>query len=153
MRFGTMLFDVIGSLFRKPATQKYPFERTEVPERLRGKLNWDPTKCTGCSLCVKDCPAQAIEIITIDRATKKFIARYHADRCTYCAQCVHNCRFKCVDMSNEYWELAALNKEPFTVYYGDEANLQLYMQQLNVKESDLPAETAEQPVTAAASGE
>jgi hypothetical protein len=27
-------------------------------------------------------------------------------------------------MSSDQWELAALNKEKFTVYYGDEANIQ-----------------------------
>ena len=30
MRLGTMLKDVIGALFQKPITQKYPFERTPV---------------------------------------------------------------------------------------------------------------------------
>lgn len=124
MRIGTMLWDVIGSFFRRPATQKYPFERRSAPARLRGKLSWNPEKCTGCSLCSKDCPSNAIEMITLDRVKKQFVLRYHIDRCTFCAQCVQNCRFKCMSMSNDQWELAALQKEPFTVYYGDETNIQ-----------------------------
>ena len=56
-----MLLDITKSLFRQPVTEKYPFERHPTPERLRGRLEWDATKCTGCGLCAKDCPADAIQ--------------------------------------------------------------------------------------------
>src|SRR5512142_1267816 len=115
---GLMVTDVVRSFFLKPVTQKYPFERKDAPERFRGKLVWDLSKCTGCQLCIKDCPADALELIVIDRATKRFVMRFHADRCTYCAQCVVNCRFKCLELSHDEWELAALNKDPFIVHYG-----------------------------------
>jgi formate hydrogenlyase subunit 6/NADH:ubiquinone oxidoreductase subunit I len=127
MKISSMLWDMVESLFRSPVTQKYPFERLDAPERLRGKLVWNPEKCTGCGLCNKDCPSDAIELITIDKATKRFVVRYHMDRCTYCAQCVQNCRFKCMGMSNEQWELASLNKEPFTIYYGTEDNIKDFL--------------------------
>lgn len=123
MKIGTMLGDVWQSLWQKPVTQKYPFERIEAPERLRGKLVWDPEKCTGCNLCSKDCPADAIEIITIDKKAKRFVMQYHMDRCTYCAQCVESCRFSCIDMSDEQWELAATSKTPFEVSYGRDEDL------------------------------
>ena len=136
---GTMLRDVVQSLFRRPITQQYPFERTETPERLRGKLVWDSSKCTGCGLCCKDCPSNAIELIVIDRQKKQFVMRYHMDRCTYCAQCVQNCRFKCMSMSNDQWELAALKKEPFTVYYGDESNIHTIFEKLNPQPAESTA--------------
>ena len=123
MKIGTMLRDVVRSLFRRPATRRYPFERTPAPEHLRGALRWNPERCTGCCMCTKDCPANAIELITVDKASKRFVLRYHIDRCTFCAQCVQTCRFGCLDMSADQWELAALGKEPFTVYYGDEADV------------------------------
>ncbi|MBE2221382.1 MAG: 4Fe-4S binding protein [Anaerolineae bacterium] len=123
MKIATMFSDVVGSFWKKPATVQYPFERVEAPTRLRGKLEWDPEKCTGCSLCSKDCPADAIEIITIDKKAKRFVMQYHMDRCTYCAQCIESCRFSCIEMSDEQWELAATSKVPFEVSYGREEDL------------------------------
>jgi formate hydrogenlyase subunit 6/NADH:ubiquinone oxidoreductase subunit I len=124
MKFGTMLKDIWTSAFKKPATQRYPFERLEAPEQYRGKLHWSPGKCNGCCLCIKDCPANAIELITIDKKAKQFVMRYHADRCTYCAQCVQNCRLECLGMAREEWENAALTREAFVVHYGNDADIE-----------------------------
>lgn len=129
MKIETMLRDIWQSLLRKPVTELYPFQRQPAPERLRGKLTWNPENCTGCCLCVKDCPCDAIELITIDRANKRFVMRYDVGRCTYCAQCVQNCRFNCLGMSNDDWELAATNKAQFTVYYGSEEDVQSILEQ------------------------
>ena len=127
VKLGALLKDVLRSLFERPATERYPSERRRPPARLRGALHWNPEKCTGCGLCVKDCPANAIEVITINKANKRFVMRYHADRCTFCAQCVQNCRFKCLAMTPDEWELAALKKEPFTVCYGDKTDVDSFL--------------------------
>lgn len=124
MKIGAMLSNVLLSLFRHPVTRRYPFERQPVPKQLRGKLHWNPEKCTGCCLCVKDCPANAIEILTVDTANKRFVMRYNLSRCAYCAQCVESCRMDCLEMSSEEWELASTNKTPLTVYYGDETDIE-----------------------------
>jgi formate hydrogenlyase subunit 6/NADH:ubiquinone oxidoreductase subunit I len=123
MTIGSMFGDVFKSLFKKPVTEKYPFAESLTPEHFRGKLEWNPEKCTGCQLCVKDCPSNAIEIITIDKVNKKFVMRYHMDRCTFCSQCVLNCRFNCINMSEDEWELASAKKEPFEVFYGREEDV------------------------------
>jgi len=123
VRPATLLRDVMTSLLHRPITVLYPAERRAVPAALRGALTWTPDKCTGCGLCVKDCPSNAIELITLDKAAKRFVIRYHVDRCAFCAQCVQNCRFKCLEMSPGQWELAALNKQPFTVLLGEETDV------------------------------
>lgn len=124
MKIGTMFKDIITSLFKKNSTQLYPFVQTPTPERFRGNLHYDPSACTGCCLCVKDCPAKAIELVTLDRTAKRFVLKYHMDRCVYCGQCAVNCRFKCMGMSNTDWEHASLNKKEFTVYYGKDEDIE-----------------------------
>jgi formate hydrogenlyase subunit 6/NADH:ubiquinone oxidoreductase subunit I len=130
MKIGTMLKDILDSFFKNPATQMYPFEKITPPERYRGALVYNPKICTGCSLCVKDCPSNAIELVIIDRAAKRFVLTYHTDRCVYCGQCVVNCKPKCMGMSNEDWEHAALKKE-FTVHYGKDEDVAEFLAKLN----------------------
>ncbi len=141
MKIGAMIGDIVISLFKRPATERYPYERKPAPTRLRGKLWWDPAKCSGCQLCIKDCPSEALELITIDRVAKRFVMRYHADRCTYCGQCVENCRFACLGMSSEEWELAALDKEPFTVHYGREEDVQFLLDRESKQTADDPSKS------------
>lgn len=127
MRMATMLSDVLRSAVRKPVTRKYPFVIREAPSRLRGKLIWNPEKCTGCGLCVKDCPSEAIELVVNDKQTKAFVMRYDMDRCTFCAQCVQNCRFKCIELASDQWELAALDRDSFAIYYGKPEKVTEYL--------------------------
>ncbi len=118
MRIGAMLGDISRSLFKKPVTEMYPFTRKPTPERLRGKLIFVPDKCTGCKICVRDCPANALELLVVDKATKRFVLRFHSDRCTYCAQCVFSCNFDAIALSHQDWELAALSKGSFSIPCG-----------------------------------
>ena len=84
MTIGTMFQDIVESFFKKHATQLYPGERIAPPQRYRGVLSYTPSACTGCRLCVKDCPSDAIELVILDRAAKKYVVKYHMDRCIYC---------------------------------------------------------------------
>jgi NAD(P)H-quinone oxidoreductase subunit I len=123
-RIGTMFGDLMHSLITPPVTRRYPFERFPVPTRLRGKLIWNPASCIGCGLCVKDCPADAIDLITLDKQAKRFVMHYRVDRCTFCAQCVESCRRGSLQMSNEEWELAAIQRSDFDLYYGEANDIQ-----------------------------
>lgn len=129
MRIGTMFKDIVRSFFTKHITQLYPVERIAPPERYRGILSYNASVCTGCSLCVKDCPANAIELIIIDRAAKKYVMKYHIDRCIYCGQCMVNCKPKGIAMPNQAWEHAALENN-FKVYYGKEEDVAKYLESL-----------------------
>lgn len=119
MKFGTMLSDVSSSLFRRPATENYPAVRQRNPARLRSFLKLNPESCTGCGLCALDCPAKAIQVTMLDRKAKQFIYTYHADQCLFCGQCVETCNQDSLSMVNDQWELAALDKESFSVVLRD----------------------------------
>ncbi len=129
MKLGIMLGDVARSLVHRPVTERYPLVRPAVVEQLRGALWFNPEKCTGCGLCVKDCPAFALDLITLDKKAKKFVLKYHVGRCTFCAQCVKSCNSKCLGMSNDKWELAALDKNTLTVHYGNPIDVESYLAQ------------------------
>lgn len=124
MKITLMLRDLFKSIFSKPATVQYPNPEPDEPERLRGKLHWNPANCTGCQLCVKDCPSNALKLFVIDKDKKEYVMRYDVGQCTFCAQCVQNCRFDCLTMAQDEWALADSSKEPFTIFYGDEADVE-----------------------------
>ena len=120
-----------ASLFvQKPATEVYPFERRPTPERTRGRLTWSPDACSGCNLCVKDCPANALELIVVDRKAKRFVMRWHEDACIYCGQCVQVCRFDAIHLPPDEWELAATGREGFTKTFGNEDDIKQAMDAL-----------------------
>ena len=119
MRIGSMLSDIMRSLVRRPFTERYPFVTRPSPERTRGRLEWDAGKCTGCMLCAKDCPADAIRVTVVDRAARKFTFAYRTDRCIYCSQCVVSCKPGALSMSSERWHLSSTSKEAFSVLYDD----------------------------------
>lgn len=105
---GAMVEFVLRSLFKKPATINYPFDRkTGMPLNLRGKLLFDASKCIGCQLCVKDCPTNAIRINKIGE--KQFEAEVDLGKCIYCGQCVDSCVKKSLSMSHDF-ELATADR-------------------------------------------
>ena len=116
---GTMLSDVSGSLFKRPATESYPLTRTDAPEHLRGLLHLELASCTGCGLCAMDCPANALHVTMIDRKARRFVMEYHVDRCAFCGQCMQSCRQGALSMSSAEWELAQLDKSQFLLRFGD----------------------------------
>lgn len=120
----SMLGDALSSLFKPPATEKYPLVKNDAPTRFRGLLKWDQEACIGCGICQKVCPAEAVEMIVLDRTAKKYVMRYHVDRCTFCAQCVVSCPKACLELDSNDWENAALNRDGFTLVWGSEEDVQ-----------------------------
>jgi formate hydrogenlyase subunit 6/NADH:ubiquinone oxidoreductase subunit I len=116
MKIGAMLRQVLRSLFRKPATNRYPYEPFEVPEKTRGKLKFHGSACIGCKMCERDCPAGAIKITKTGE--KQFPAEIHLEKCIYCAQCVDSCLKKALEFTREI-ELASPDAAKLKVTYGE----------------------------------
>ena len=118
IRPGKMIKEVLGSLFKKPATTEYPFHKKtlDVPARFRGKLKFYPQNCIGCKMCMRDCPSNAIVIRKV--ADKVFEADIDLGRCIYCAQCVDSCPKKALEATSEF-ELAAIDRDKLKVTFRD----------------------------------
>jgi len=108
MRFpGKMAAEVLRHVLKTPATELYPFVKTEMPLDFRGKMVFIAEKCIGCRLCSRDCPAAALAINKV--GDKRFEAVFDLDKCIYCAQCVDSCNKDAILTSKEY-ELASLTR-------------------------------------------
>lgn len=109
-----MIAEVFRTLFTKPATNLYPYEKLDMPENFRGMLNVYPEKCIGCRLCEKDCPAKAIQINKMPDGS--FEAVIDFEKCIFCAQCVDSCPKKLIESTRDV-ELAQLAPDKLKVTF------------------------------------
>ncbi|MGB9006060.1 MAG: 4Fe-4S binding protein [Candidatus Aminicenantales bacterium] len=109
MRLAAFLPELLRHLFKKPATVDYPFQKLEVPKDFRGSPYLRPELCIVCRACERDCPAEAIDIASINEAEKKFKLAIHNDRCIHCAQCVDSCPTDAMQMDQRF-EIAAFDR-------------------------------------------
>ena len=105
-------------LFRKPVTAHYPKQHLPVQERFMGfpALLWDKTAdepfCTGCMVCVRECPTQCMAAEMHDNPKfaegtshrRKIISEFeiNLNRCILCGICVDVCAFDAIEMSHEH---------------------------------------------------
>lgn len=82
-------FIALSNLFRKPATIKYPFEPTYIPNDYRGLIEHHPELCIWCRRCELVCPPGAI--VFSQSITGEQTYHYNRAVCIYCGECVRNC--------------------------------------------------------------
>ena len=99
MRKRHSLFNAIfNALINRPDTVAYPFGELELPEGYRGAIVINPDLCTGCGLCVRDCPTGALKLVKKSRDEFKLV--HYPARCAYCSQCESSCARGAIGHSN-----------------------------------------------------
>ena len=110
----------LKTAFRKPVTAQYPDpkKRLAVAKRYMGfpALLWDEDVaepyCTGCMVCIRDCPTQCMTAemkdnpkFADDTSRRRKIVDYfeiNLGRCILCQICVDVCNFDAIEMSHEH---------------------------------------------------
>jgi formate hydrogenlyase subunit 6/NADH:ubiquinone oxidoreductase subunit I len=111
IKLSPMLKEVVSQVLRTPATQKYPTVRPKVPEGLRGRQIFDINLCISCGLCASDCPAKAIEMVTVEGKKRPL---FHLDRCVFCYQCAESCPRNAIKDS-AFFELSSTDKHDLVI--------------------------------------
>lgn len=110
---------VLRQLFKKPATNLFPAKNlppsitgfleavaagkatinppVQTPPNFRGKITYDRDTCIGCKMCIRVCPAHAIEFLADTKRVRIWI-----NQCVFCSQCNVVCPKSCLHMSSEF---------------------------------------------------
>jgi formate hydrogenlyase subunit 6/NADH:ubiquinone oxidoreductase subunit I len=117
----------VSHIFTKPATTQYPFVKPQLPGDARCKTVYEIESCnvidigtgkggptidvksivgSNCRVCVRDCPAAAIEIVEVEGKQRPQI---RFDKCIFCHQCVESCPRGAIT-SSIFYELATTDK-------------------------------------------
>jgi formate hydrogenlyase subunit 6/NADH:ubiquinone oxidoreductase subunit I len=112
---GKIINMAVKCFFKKPATIQYPNGSLEIVDHYRGRLTYDPSNCSGCRLCMRNCPAGAIKITNEGtKDDRKMKAELNVACCIFCCQCVDSCAKKCLSYSQNI-DLSSLNKSDLKV--------------------------------------
>ncbi|MEP7217056.1 MAG: 4Fe-4S binding protein, partial [Anaerolineaceae bacterium] len=102
----------LSTFSRKPVTVEYPDDKHPLPVRQRSfpVLLWDfdhdEPMCTGCNICVRNCPVDCMTAVMIDNPKqpegtsnrRKIVDKFWIDygRCMRCNICVEVCPFEAI---------------------------------------------------------
>lgn len=114
------LLVTLKTMLRSPVTAQYPEpgKRIVVANRFMGfpALPWDYSVdepyCTGCMVCIRECPTQCMSATMQDnplhaegKSTRRKIVEsfeINLGRCILCGICVDVCNFDAIEMSHEH---------------------------------------------------
>jgi formate hydrogenlyase subunit 6/NADH:ubiquinone oxidoreductase subunit I len=95
-----LLTELRRTLLTKRITVQFPFAPAELPADFRGRVTIvDEALCKGCGVCMRDCPALALELKRLDQ--EQFYLIHYRDRCAYCGQCADSCPSHIIVLNNE----------------------------------------------------
>jgi len=109
------LKEAVTAVFSPRFTTRFPAEPCVVPEKYRGKPEFDLDTCIGCGACVNVCPTNALTV-TDDLKAAPPIRKItqQTDACIFCGNCSDNCTTETgIKLSNK-WDLANMDRATMT---------------------------------------
>lgn len=107
----------LRTMFRPAVTVQYPDEKLVLPERWRGVLSLEVSKCLVCMACVRACPARALSIkYTVGPDKKRRIDAFPwlDEACAHCDMCVNACPTGALAFYHDY-EIASFSRDELFV--------------------------------------
>jgi len=106
------LKEAVTAVLSPRFTTRFPAKPCVVPEKYRGKPEFDLDTCIGCGACVNVCPTEALtqtDVLHADPPVRKITLRY--DTCIFCGNCRDNCTTETGIKLSSQWDLAGLDRE------------------------------------------
>jgi formate hydrogenlyase subunit 6/NADH:ubiquinone oxidoreductase subunit I len=118
------LKEAVTAVISPRFTTRFPAEPCVVPEKYRGKPEFDLDNCIGCGACVNVCPTLAltqVDDVEADVPVRRITKRY--DTCIFCGNCQDTCTTeKGIKLSNQ-WDLATLDRNSTVETYEHELQI------------------------------
>jgi len=106
------LKEAVTAVLSPRFTTRFPAELCTVPDRYRGKPEFDAETCVGCGACVHVCPTTALTLADSrdgDHPVRRITLRH--DTCIFCGNCHDNCTTGTGIRLSSEWDLAGLDRE------------------------------------------
>lgn len=118
------LKEAVTAVFSRRFTTRFPATPCVVPEKYRGKPEYDTDVCIGCGACVNVCPTESLtQIDDLQADPPKRVITQRYDTCIFCGNCSENCTTKDgINLSNE-WDLATLDRSSTVSTYEHELQM------------------------------
>ena len=107
------LKEAVTAVISPRFTTQFPAKPCIVPDKFRGKPEFDLDTCIGCGACVNVCPSPncltMVDDLEADPPVRKIM--HQTSACIFCGNCHEYCTTETgINLSNK-WDLATLDKE------------------------------------------
>ena len=118
------LKEAVIAVFSPRFTTRFPAEPCIVPERYRGKPEFDTDTCIGCGACVNVCPTNALTMADdTEAAVPVRKITQQTDACIFCGNCEDNCTTETGIKLSQIWDLANLDRASMTEVHEHELQM------------------------------